>query len=178
MLTISCVWKTNSVAYHENNGLHEFWRFPADGWNFLLRWRRFEKGQLFFNVECGTGNYQRLEWHLRFRRPGTQPSKSSTTLNQMATKHNVTNIRTTVLLHKLRLLQPSYTIHAECSVNRVHSIWMCIIHKHSHVNYSSCNAVKFLQPNVKLDIKKTATFEACSWKNTKNISYKRKLLEF
>jgi len=38
------------------------------------------------------------------------------TINQMATKHSVTNTRTIVLLHKLRLLHPSHTIHAECSV--------------------------------------------------------------
>jgi len=31
MLTISCVWKNHSMAYRRNNGLHEFWRFPA-GW--------------------------------------------------------------------------------------------------------------------------------------------------
>jgi len=42
-----------------------------DGWNFLLRWQWFEKGQLFSNVWCGTGNYQRLEQHLCFRRSGT-----------------------------------------------------------------------------------------------------------
>lgn len=149
-----------------------------DGWNFLLRWRRFEKGQLFFNVWCGAGNYQRLERHLCFRRPGTQPLKIyEPRNNQMATKHSISNIRTTVLLHKLRLLQPLYTIHAERIVTKKHSIWMCLIYKHSHVNYSSCNAVRLLQPN-KLDIKKTATFEACSWKNNKNISYKRKLLRF
>ena len=76
-----------------------------------------------FNVWCGPGFYHCLEKHLRLRRPGRQQRRLPPRKRPNADyAYSVTNTRTTVPFHELRLPKPTTTIHTECSVTEMHSI--------------------------------------------------------